>query len=113
MQGIVLTQGTPDRCLRAYPSEQFDQQAALYLAEPVTTQAGRAMRLAFFSSADRVEMDRQGRVLVPPVLRQWAGLEGQVVVVGTGDSFLIYNAAEYEAAAADADARYRQTLDSE
>ena len=113
MQGIVLTQGTPQRCLRAYSADKFEEKAAVYLQQPETTQAGRDMRLAVFSSAQPVAMDAQSRILVPPVLRQWAGLARQVFVVGTGDSFTIWNAADYEQAAANAQARYLGTLGSE
>src|SRR5689334_18016035 len=90
VQGIILTQGAPDRCVRAYAADSFDQQAALYMSEPVTSRSGRVMRRAFFSGAYPAELDRQGRVLIPPVLRQWANLEGQVVIVGTGEHIEIW-----------------------
>ena len=113
MQGIILTQGAPDRCLRAYPATGFDAQASEYLNQPITTRTGRVMRRAFFSGAYQVELDRQGRVLVPPVLRQWAGLEGQVVVVGTGEGIEIWNADAFEAVLTREEAEFRQTLGSE
>ena len=113
MQGIVLTQGTPQRCLRAYSLDKFEEKAAVYLQQPETTQAGRDMRLAVFSSAQPVAMDAQSRILVPPVLRQWAGLARQVFVVGTGDSFTIWNAGDYEGAAALAQERHLRTLGAE
>jgi MraZ protein len=113
MAGIVLTRGTPQRCLRAYAEAKFQEKAELFLAQPETTQAGRDMRLAVFSTAQRVEMDAQSRILVPPLLRQWAGLERHVFVVGTGDSFTVWSAGEYEQAAGAAQARYLETLGSE
>ncbi len=66
------------------------------MSEPVTTRNGRVMRRAFFSGAYQAELDRQGRVLIPPVLRQFAGLDGQVVVVGTGEGIEIWNAADFD-----------------
>ena len=113
MQGIILTQGAPDRCIRAYPADSFEQQAAQYLSEPITTRTGRVMRRAFFSGSYQSELDRQGRVLIPPVLRQWARLDGQVVVVGTGEGMEIWNAADFEAALAGEEPEFRQTLGSE
>ncbi|MPZ49924.1 MAG: cell division/cell wall cluster transcriptional repressor MraZ [Dehalococcoidia bacterium] len=110
MQGIILTQGAPDRCIRAYPADGFEQQAAHYLKEPITSPTGRVMRRAFFSGAYQSELDRQGRVLVPPVLRQWANLEGQVVVVGTGEGIEIWDAAGFEAALTTEEDDFRQTL---
>lgn len=113
MRGIILTQGTPDRCIRAYPTDEFEKTASIYMSEPITSPAGRVMRRNFFSGAYPAEMDRQGRVLVPPVLRSFAGLDNQVVVLGTGDALEIWNAATYDAAAQDDEGEYRQTLGSE
>jgi len=113
MQGIILTQGTPDHCIRAYPLDNFEEQAALYTNEPVTTRTGRVMRRAFFSGAYQAELDRQGRVLIPPVLRQWANLDTQVVVVGTGEGIEIWNANDFETAIGAEEAAFLQNLDSE
>ncbi len=93
--GVVLTQGTPDRCLRVYPSAKFDEMASLIMAEPLTTEAGRVARRVFFSSSFPTELDGQGRVLVPPPLRRWANLEGAVVVTGSGDAMEIWNATDF------------------
>lgn len=113
MQGIILTQGTPDHCIRAYPLEAFEQHAANYTIEPGTTRTGRVHRRAFFSAAYQSELDRQGRVLIPPVLRQWANLEGPVAVVGIGEGIEIWNADDFDAALADESGEFRQALDTE
>ncbi len=113
MQGMILTQGTPDHCIRAYPSSNFDEQAALYMNEPVTTRNGRVMRRAFFSGAYPAELDRQGRVLIPPVLRGYANLATDVVVVGTGEAIEIWNAADFASALTAEESAYLQSLDSE
>jgi MraZ protein len=111
--GVILTQGAPDRCVRAYPATGFEQQAALYMNEPVTTKTGRVLRRGFFGGAYPAELDRQGRVLVPPVLRRWANLEGQVVVVGTGEAIEVWNAKEFSDALAGEEIEFNRTLDSE
>jgi MraZ protein len=113
MQGVILTQGTPDLCVRAYPSEGFEEQASLYMTEPVTTTAGRVRRRAFFSGAYQSELDRQGRVLVPPPLRQYAHLEGQVSIVGIGEGIEIWNAADFDAAVSNEEEAFRLSLSSE
>jgi len=113
MHGLILTQGAPDRCVRAYPTGGFESQAAEYLSQSITTRTGRVLRRGFFSGAYDSEMDRQGRVLIPPVLRQWAGLDGQVVVVGTGEGIEIWSASEFDAVLEREEAEFRQTLGSE
>ncbi len=118
MQGLILTQATPDRCIRAYPQDVFEQQAALYMENPVTTRAGRVSRRAFFSGAFPAELDKQGRVLIPAPLREWANLDGQsqgasVVIVGTGEGIEIWNSEDFEAALAEEEDEFRQALGSE
>ena len=113
MQGIILTQGTPDHCIRAYPADSFDGQAQLYMNEPVTTRNGRVMRRAFFSGSFPAELDRAGRVLIPPQLRQWANLDTQVIVVGAGEGIEIWNADDFETALGAEEAMFLQSLESE
>jgi len=90
VRGAVLTQGSPDSCLRLYPLPTYEQQAALYTSEPPTRRKGRMIRRAFFARSFEVELDRQGRILVPARLREFAGLEGNVVVVGAAECLEIW-----------------------
>ena len=113
MQGIILTQGTPDQCIRAYPADAFGDQAQLYMNDPVTTRSGRVMRRAFFSGAFPAELDRAGRVLIPPQLRQWANLTTQVIVVGAGEGIEIWNADDFETAIDAEEETFLQNLESE
>ena len=113
MQGIILTQGTPDHCIRAYPTDAFEQQAALYTESPVTTRTGRVARRAFFSGAYQAELDKQGPVLIPPVLRDYANLNSQVVIVGIGEGMEIWNIDDFATALAREEDEFRQALDSE
>ena len=113
MHGVILTQGNPDRCIRAYPAGSFEEQAGIYMSETVATRTGRLMRRGFFAGAYQAEVDRQGRLLVPPVLRRWANLEGQVLVVGTGESIEIWNATEFADVLAAEEAEFKRTLDAE
>lgn len=96
LQGVILTQGTPDRCVRIYPLAGFEETAASYLSSPETTRLGRLRARTLFSSAFQAELDRQGRILVPPQLRRWAQLDGEVVVAGTGRWFEIWPQADFE-----------------
>ena len=110
MHGIVLTEGTPDRCLRAYPMDEFEKTAANYMSSPITTAEGRLLRRNFFSAAHDTELDRQGRVLIPANLRTFAGLTGQVVISGAAEAIEIWDAAAYATKLAEEEAAYRQTL---
>lgn len=110
--GAVLSQGSPEPCLRLYTAESFEQQAALYTSEPATRRAGRITRHAFFARSFSVELDRQGRILVPGPLRVYAALEGNVVVVGAGEWLEIWNPERFEAEMAVVDDQLESTLES-
>jgi MraZ protein len=110
--GVILTQGSPDKCVRLYPLSGFQDKADLYLADPVTRRTGRLMRRSFFSTAYDVQLDRQGRVLIPTQLRRWASLEGDVVVAGIGDGVEVWEQQAFEAARATEEAEL-EAMDSE
>lgn len=94
-RGAVLSQG-PDPCLRLFTAESFDEQASLYTAEPATERTGRTTRRSFFAQSFSVELDGQGRILIPGALRTYAGLESNVIVVGAGEWLEIWHPERFE-----------------
>ena len=74
-----------DACLAVFPQAEFDRLAERVTALPLGDPAARTMRRQVFGFAYEVEPDRQGRVLVPQQLREWAGLTTEAVVVGGHD----------------------------
>ncbi len=74
-----------DECLGIFPREAWDAFAAKVAALPVTNASARTFSRFVFSGAFEIELDRQGRLVVPANLRDWAGLEGEAVVVGSRD----------------------------
>jgi len=72
-----------DRCLGLFPADEWNELAAKLRALPLTNPSAREFARFMSSGAVEVELDRQGRVLVPGYLRDYAGItEGEVVVVG-------------------------------
>jgi MraZ protein len=72
-----------DRCLGVFPAEEWNVLAEKIRALPMTNPNAREFARFMSSGAVDVELDRQGRLLVPSYLREYAGLtEGEVVVVG-------------------------------
>jgi MraZ protein len=74
-----------DACLAIFPRDAWDSLAARVASLPVTDASARTFSRFVFSGAFEVEVDRQGRVLVPANLRDWAELRGEAVVVGSRD----------------------------
>lgn len=111
-RGAVISQGSPDQCLRLYTAESFEEQAALYTSEPATRRVGRVARHAFFTRSFGVELDRQGRILIPAPLRTFAGLESNVIVVGAGEWLEVWDPERFEAEMTVVDDELEKTFES-
>jgi MraZ protein len=80
--GAIITRGM-DGCLALYPNDAWDILAEKVNALPVTDRRARDFRRFMFGSASEVVPDRQGRILIPAYLRQYAHVDdGEVTVVG-------------------------------
>lgn len=88
--GLVVTCGI-DRCLVIYPVEEWDRLAEKVSALPMTDRRARAFRRLVFSNASDVVPDKQGRVLIPPRLREYGNLDGEVVVTGLNTYIEVWN----------------------
>lgn len=111
-QGVVLAQGSPDRCVKVYTVAAFEELSELYRSEPPTRHKGRLVRRAMFSRSHYAELDAQGRLLVPPALRRYAELERDVIIAGAGDWFEIWAPRHFEEVMAEADEGLEATLES-
>ncbi|MBI4308321.1 MAG: division/cell wall cluster transcriptional repressor MraZ [Chloroflexi bacterium] len=91
LHGLVLAQGMdPTPCINVFPLAEWDRFCQRINAVPLDKSRGRDLRRLFFSTAFPTEMDRQGRVVLPPALRQYAQLAGEAVVIGAGDHLEIW-----------------------
>lgn len=93
--GLVLTKGQ-DRCLVIWPRAEFDAYASALRASAQSNAKVRAMTRVFFSSAFDDSMDRQGRLTVPPVLREYAGLDRDLTVVGADNRIEVWDSIAWE-----------------
>ncbi len=94
---IVLMQYPHWRALLAVPQSVWNELVKKVMqASPLDARWQRNV-LKFVSSAHEVDLDVHGRVLVPPALRAWAGLEKDAVWVGMGSTIHLYDKAAYEA----------------
>ena len=93
--GIVVTRGM-DGCLVVYTPENWERFVAVRLEglDPFSKEA-RQMSRFIFSGATEAELDRQGRVMLPPALIQHAKLGREVVVAGVRDHVEIWDRAAW------------------
>jgi MraZ protein len=92
VQGQMVIAKNPDGCLSLYPLPVWEQFESEILALPTQDEAWRRF---FVGSATEVEIDGASRVLVPPELRLWAGLERDVKFMGVGPNFELWDMARY------------------
>jgi MraZ protein len=78
---FVVTKGL-DGCLFVYPNEEWKNIEDKFRNVPLTTKDARKFSRFFFAGAASCEVDKQGRILIPTVLREFADLSKDVVSVG-------------------------------
>ncbi len=78
---FVVTKGL-DGCLFVYPNDEWKNIENKFREIPLTTKDARKFSRFFFAGAADCEVDKQGRVLIPSILREFAGLNKEVVLVG-------------------------------
>ncbi len=88
---IVLMQYPHWRALLALPQSVWNELVKKVMAASPLDARWQRNVLKFVSSAHEVDLDVHGRVLVPPALRAWAGLEKEVVWVGMGPVIHLYD----------------------
>lgn len=87
---FVLTRGL-DGCLFIYPVDEWKAFEQKLRALPLTNKNARTFSRFFVAGAAMCELDRQGRVLVPQTLREFAGLEKDVVLAGNLDRIEVWS----------------------
>jgi MraZ protein len=88
--GAFIMQGF-DHNLMILPSATFHNLSDKVHRMSMTNPDARLLRRLLYASAERVEVDRAGRILIPQFLRQSAGLETGVMIVGNGDYFELWS----------------------
>lgn len=92
--GAYITQGF-DHCLmvltESYFQQVYERINSMNLADPTA----RLLRRLVLSNAYPVELDKVGRIVIPPTLREYVGLNGETTVAGQGEYFEIWTPAEW------------------
>lgn len=92
---VVLTKGF-EPCIAGYDKKTWEESVGQELTTPVSDLKGREIRRQLFSGANTTELDEQGRIVLPDNLLNWAGVKGEMVVIGAGDHFEIWNSNAWE-----------------
>lgn len=80
-----------DRCLLLYPEPEWAEIERKLDSLPSFNKTARTLQRLYIGHAHEVEMDGQGRILLPPELRKFASLDKRVALVGQGKKFELWD----------------------
>jgi len=92
---FILTKGF-DFCLAGYDKEDWEERAKSLLGVSLLDKENIEKRRFVFSSAVYLEIDEQGRFVIPRSMIEYSGLNGKAVIVGVGDHFELWSVARWE-----------------
>lgn len=95
-QGQVVLTVHDDRCLLLYPQPDWDEIERKLVRLPNQNKRTRTLQRMLLGHATELEIDKSGRILIPPRLREFANLEKRVVLAGLGNKFEIWNEEAWE-----------------
>jgi MraZ protein len=85
-----------DKCLHIYPLEEWNKLEERVRALPKMDEAVKFFMNRVIASAVEIELDKQGRVLVPAALREDSGISGEIVIVGQIERIALWDRKEWD-----------------
>jgi len=94
-EDCIATKGL-EKCLFVYPKQEWKVIEGKLKQLPLAKAEARAFVRFFFSGAAELECDKQGRVLIPANLREYAALDKDIVIIGVLNRIEIWDKAVWE-----------------
>jgi len=91
--GRLIVTVDRDRCLLVYPQHEWEVIEAQIASLPSLNKQSRLLQRLLIGHATEAELDSQGRILLPTMLRDYAGLDKKCVLIGQGKKFEIWDEA--------------------
>ena len=93
--GVVLTAG-PEKCITAYSPATWNKLATTLTSRTVAPSKLRKLTRAIFATAFSLSIDGQGRIALPVPLREYAGIEDEVIVAGANTYLELWNKEQWQ-----------------
>lgn len=108
---IVVTRGF-ERCLMLFPSDEWQEfERKVLEATSTARKPDRLIRRRLLGRAHAVEIDRTGRIVVPNLLREYAGLDKNCVVLGISTYLEVWDEETFRSHESDTDELYEEAVD--
>ncbi len=91
----MVTTVDKDGCLLVYPLNEWEMVERKLMSLPNGNKAVRRLQRLILGHASESEMNSQGRILIPEPLRDFAGIDKRVVLVGQGNKFELWDAGQW------------------
>ncbi len=94
-EGVVLCPGM-EKCITIYPLSEWKKLADSLTAGPLMPSKLRKLNRAIFATAFNLEIDGQGRIMIPSQLRQYANIDDEVVIAGANNYLELWSKGQWE-----------------
>ena len=94
--GVVLAAG-PEKCIIAYSITEWNKLADSLTSGTIAASKLRRLNRAFFATAFNIQIDNQGRIALPVPLREYAGIEDELIIAGVNTYLELWNKEQWEA----------------
>ena len=95
VEKFFVTRGL-DTCLFMFPEEEWRQQEAKFKNLSFTKRETRKFNRLFFAGAVELTADKQGRILLPTYLKQYAGIKREIMIIGVSSRIEIWSKDKWE-----------------
>ena len=92
---VMLTRDA-DKCLIAYPMAEWNVLAEKAKQFSRYEDNEKKAKRFIFSEAEKCALDKAGRILIPPILREYAELDKEIAIIGNFDTFEIWSKQRWE-----------------
>jgi len=92
---VVLSRGF-EECVFIYDKEDWVNETNKQVDNPINDKRTRELKRYLYASATETALDTQGRVVLPPALKKYAGLDKKTVVIGAGDHIEVWDASVWK-----------------
>lgn len=91
---VILTVGF-EKCIFGFEENTWAKTTETDLSRPLSDETGRNLRRKMFSRAQIINLDSQGRLVIPDEMFKFAGIKDKLMIIGAGDHFEIWNESDW------------------
>ncbi len=106
--GLIVTKGL-DNCLLLYPMKEWEKLVRRIEEMPSGSESTRRFTRLFFANAQHLLPDAQGRVLIPPRLREMVGIDKEIIFVGLSNKAEVWDPEKWAAYSRESEKHYEQS----